>query len=220
MTKDEALDLALEALEMPIHEQSFLLKQKAIASIKQALAAPVQEPVYHLRQFGDVTKEQLDRYMATSDIYPQPEPVKTDAWPCLIAEADFEQNTITLEMQCSDYKVGAGQHWLHTTPPAAPVQETVARYCCHSCFKVSGGVMLDRMILCSECGNKRCPKASDHNFSCTGSNEPGQWGSIYTTPPAAQPAVPDAFGTREDEHPEYIQGWNDCRAEMLKRRTA
>jgi hypothetical protein len=46
----------------------------------------------------------------------QPAPV---AWPCVIAEADFEQNTITLEMKCSDYKVGAGQHWLHTTPPAA-----------------------------------------------------------------------------------------------------
>jgi hypothetical protein len=36
------------------------------------------------------------------------------------------------------------------------------------------------------------------------------------TPPAAQPAVPDAFGTREGEHPQYVQGWNDCRAEMLK----
>jgi hypothetical protein len=46
--------------------------------------------------------------------------------------------------------------------------------------------MLDRMILCSECGNKRCPKASDHNFSCTGSNEPGQWGSIYTAPQPQQ----------------------------------
>lgn len=33
---------------------------------------------------------------------------------------------------------------------------------------------------------------------------------------AAQPAVPDAFGTREGEHPQYIQGWNDCRAEMLR----
>jgi hypothetical protein len=38
---------------------------------------------------------------------------------------------------------------------------------------------------------------------------------LYTTPPA-QPAVPDAFGTREGEHPQYIEGWNDCRAEMLK----
>jgi hypothetical protein len=33
---------------------------------------------------------------------------------------------------------------------------------------------------------------------------------------AAQPAVPDAFGTREGEHPKYIEGWNDCRAEMMK----
>lgn len=37
-----------------------------------------------------------------------------------------------------------------------------------------------RMILCPECGNKRCPKASDHRLDCTGSNEPGQPGSIYT----------------------------------------
>jgi hypothetical protein len=41
---------------------------------------------------------------------------------------------------------------------------------------------------------------------------------LYTAPPA-QPAVPDAFGTREGEHPQYIQGWNDCRAEMLKGNT-
>lgn len=34
-------------------------------------------------------------------------------------------------------------------------------------------------------------------------------------PESVRPAVPDAFGTREGEHPEYVQGWNDCRAEML-----
>ena len=35
------------------------------------------------------------------------------------------------------------------------------------------------MILCPDCGNKRCPKASDSLNDCTGSNEPGQEGSIY-----------------------------------------
>jgi len=36
-----------------------------------------------------------------------------------------------------------------------------------------------RMILCVTCGNKRCPHATDHRFTCTGSNEPGQTGSRY-----------------------------------------
>mgnify|MGYP003349923036 CR=1 FL=1 len=36
-----------------------------------------------------------------------------------------------------------------------------------------------RMILCPECGNKRCPHATDHNNPCTDSNEPGQPGSRY-----------------------------------------
>jgi hypothetical protein len=40
--------------------------------------------------------------------------------------------------------------------------------------------------------------------------------NAYQTPPA-QPAVPDAI-TDNSETPEYIQGWNDCRVEMLKGR--
>ncbi|AYN94406.1 hypothetical protein EAW52_10770 [Pseudomonas sp. LTJR-52] len=39
--------------------------------------------------------------------------------------------------------------------------------------------MVDRMILCPSCGNKRCPKASDHELECAGSNEAGQKGSVY-----------------------------------------
>lgn len=35
------------------------------------------------------------------------------------------------------------------------------------------------MILCATCGNKRCPHATDCRNACTGSNEPGQAGSIY-----------------------------------------
>jgi hypothetical protein len=38
---------------------------------------------------------------------------------------------------------------------------------------------LTRMILCPTCGNKRCPRATNHELACTGSNEPGQPGSVY-----------------------------------------
>jgi hypothetical protein len=44
------------------------------------------------------------------------------------------------------------------------------------------------------------------------------WFDAYAKSLTAQPAVPDAFGTREGEHPQYVQGWNDCRAETLKMR--
>lgn len=53
--------------------------------------------------------------------------------------------------------------------------------CCHKCrekhsFDLGG---FRGMIVCPVCGNKRCPKASDHELICTGSNLPGQEGSIY-----------------------------------------
>ena len=35
------------------------------------------------------------------------------------------------------------------------------------------------MVLCPKCGNKRCPHANNHDYVCTGSNEPGQPGSAY-----------------------------------------
>lgn len=36
-----------------------------------------------------------------------------------------------------------------------------------------------QMHLCPHCGNKRCPGAANHNNECSGSNEPGQPGSLY-----------------------------------------
>lgn len=35
------------------------------------------------------------------------------------------------------------------------------------------------MIVCPECGNKRCPKATFHGNECTRSNKPNQPGSSY-----------------------------------------
>lgn len=37
-----------------------------------------------------------------------------------------------------------------------------------------------QMIVCTDCGNKRCPKATNHRNDCTGSNDPGQEGSRYS----------------------------------------
>ena len=71
----------------------------------------------------------------------------------------------------------------------AQQQEPFNKYCCRLCFNNSGQMFLDRMILCPECGNKRCPKATYHELPCTNSNEPGQPGSIYTPPPASKPWV-------------------------------
>lgn len=34
-------------------------------------------------------------------------------------------------------------------------------------------------IVCPDCGNKRCPKATHHDNDCTNSNESGQTGSRY-----------------------------------------
>lgn len=48
---------------------------------------------------------------------------------------------------------------------------------CHKCNPQEGFAM--HMIVCPECGNKRCPMASDHALACTNSNEPGQAGSVY-----------------------------------------
>lgn len=51
---------------------------------------------------------------------------------------------------------------------------------CHRCMTEQARPAARlRMIVCETCGNKRCPRASDHRLGCTGSNEPGQAGSVY-----------------------------------------
>lgn len=68
---------------------------------------------------------------------------------------------------------------------------------CHRCLNddrevrtaanPEGGFLLNLgfagMVVCSECGNKRCPHAADHNLACTGSNDAGQPGSAYPAGP-------------------------------------
>ena len=67
-----------------------------------------------------------------------------------------------------------------------PVKEQDGCGNCHACLvgvtEHGLPITFQRMILCPDCGNKRCPKASNHRYQCTESNEPNQRGSIYTHP--------------------------------------
>lgn len=72
-----------------------------------------------------------------------------------------------------------------TRPEAVATADQPAAYSpkecgCHQCRPISMDPPEDmRMIVCPDCGNKRCPKANDHRNACTGSNAPGQEGSAY-----------------------------------------
>jgi hypothetical protein len=99
-----------------------------------------------------------------------------------------------------------------------PAQQEPVACECHRCIDEKGlnvnglPLSMTKMILCPECGNKRCPKASDHRLACTNSNEPGQPGSIYTSPPAQQEPVAHAViaGALFD-----FMGWLTSRKERL-----
>jgi hypothetical protein len=38
--------------------------------------------------------------------------------------------------------------------------------------------MAKYMIVCKDCGNKRCPQALDHRYKCSKSNDVGQVGEL------------------------------------------
>jgi hypothetical protein len=82
---------------------------------------------------------------------------------------------------------------IYTTPPAAPVQ--------YQRREIGEGDFVN------------CTK-EQYEYA---EGSPQMDTRVILTPPAAQPAVPDAIHhTDLSEHPQYIEGWNDCRAEMLK----
>ena len=69
----------------------------------------------------------------------------------------------------------------HLTPGMEIVDEGQIMIVQSAAIEPEFGDDLDsaKMILCEHCGNKRCPHASDHRLECTGSNAPGQPGSVY-----------------------------------------
>jgi len=100
-----------------------------------------------------------------------------------------------LLMECALFAARIGlvagtSNWAHCMQQQLGASQPAVKSCgnCHKCLKgvTENGwpVTSQRMIICSACHNKRCPKASDHELECTGSNEPGQPGSIFGQPEA------------------------------------
>jgi len=98
-----------------------------------------------------------------------------------------------LLMECALFAARIGlvagtSNWAHCMQQQLTASQPEEKSCwnCHKCLKgvTENGwpVTSQRMIVCSTCHNKRCPKASDHGLECTGSNEPGQPGSIFGQP--------------------------------------
>ena len=122
----EALKLALGQLQAGFVGNAMQILREALAEHAmqevQRLGQEIeQEPVGMVKDlFTSTAWERLDLRGSTKvylDIPPQRTEQEPVAWPCLIDSADFSENTITLVMQCEDYKVSAGTHWLSTTPP-------------------------------------------------------------------------------------------------------
>lgn len=92
------------------------------------------------------------------------------------------------------------------------VRDAVVGQCiCHRCIEENNlrdpvGLLplsSSQMILCPTCGNKRCPRASDHRLDCTGSNAPDQPGSIYcrsTPAPSAEASEREAKSKIEEAY--------------------
>lgn len=61
--------------------------------------------------------------------------------------------------------------------PAPNSKEHKPQCWCTTCRPITLSDM--RFVVCPDCGNKRCPRAHNHELDCINSNEPGQKGSSW-----------------------------------------
>lgn len=140
-----------------------------------------QERLDHINQkWGNVLRrlaEEEKREMTSQP--PTTEAPTTDSNPhfLLCQKGAGTQEACTRE-------AAPGSTWcracLHQTVEAmmAALKRAETEGCwCHECTKTDPFQQV--MAVCPVCGNKRCPFATDHNGTCSASNEPGQWGSRF-----------------------------------------
>ena len=123
----EALKQMYQLLLTEPHAPTVCLQLEAIA--REALAQPEQEPVGYVYSESGVKSAAIQRNLPNGTPLFTTPPQRTEQkmvmWPCLIDTADFSKGAVTVVMQCEDYKVSAGTHWLSTTPP----QRTEQNFC-------------------------------------------------------------------------------------------
>jgi hypothetical protein len=199
MTKDEALDLAMEALEyraLGVTSGGKDLDDRAITAIKQARA--LDKKADNARELG-LDYEPADGTQV-SKVWWDGEKLMAKPIPLVDFYQPVQDSTCseTLRAQGKAYprtcrKCGKGPCIGAPKPPPAqpaPVQEPFCFY------YVENG---------------------EEYFAPKGAYVPDNAQPLYTTLPAAQPAVPDAMTSADiQEHIEYVAGWNDCRQAMLE----
>lgn len=93
------------------------------------------------------------------------------------------QETVEAMQQVEAYRLRCEA--LHSAPREPREPLTDEQCDCRACINTRGdsfaGVprLLTEMIVCPQCGNKRCPHAENHRSACTGSNEPEQVGRAH-----------------------------------------
>jgi hypothetical protein len=152
MTKDEALDLALEALELSaVTVDSFGVQSKtqaAITAIKQARSAPVQEPFDHQQAANTALRESMNRSVAIAKntvptAYKRPQNCGTGYCSCIecvmepapVQEPvlqDIEQYRLQMAgistAAIGYWKEGDGIHPDYDTPALRDVAKLYAKY--------------------------------------------------------------------------------------------
>jgi hypothetical protein len=155
----------------------------------------------------------LERYLHGARPQPtppagQPAPVQEPvAFKQFLSDVHTAAGLVTHGKQCKALgerlSEGVMRYYMATSPAAQPAVPPVVQNICIECANADSWGLPDKPA-CRSC-------ISNSEWS------PLNRSSVNPiTPPAAQPAIPDALFRHAPEHPQYIEGWNDCRAEMLK----